>query len=310
MQPSQQREITAVAAVVLVTVAGAALVLSTVPGATSAQDHNGIDSCTTVSEPGAYELTEDIGDSDADRCLVIETDGVTLDGNGHLVDGVDRDDSFGVYVNVDEGGQITVRDLTVRDWEEGVRIDDGHVDVEDVEAYSNLDGVSAQQLADGVWLDGLDVHDNTDDGIEMIEVTEYAITDTRSANNAEDGIYLDNADEGDVRNNVIEDNGENGVYGFDPDMTSISDNAIRDNAEDGILLEAQGAGGARAEDATIDGNEIVDNGDEGIHLRSLGQGVAVGPVTVIDNTVCDNDDKQFLLEEVPNVEMSGNEVSC
>lgn len=311
MDPDQQRKTTAAGVVVLVFVAGTALVAGAVPGVMSAQATNEIDSCTTISEPGTYELTADIGNSDADRCLLIETADVTLEGNGHLVDGVDGPNSFGVYVDADAGDRTTVRNLTVRDWEEGVRVVDGDTVVEDVEAVSNVDGLSAQQVNDGVRFENVDVHDNTDDGIEAIDVLDLFVIDSRSADNAEDGLYLDNADDGDVRNNLVENNGENGIYGFDTDVTSFGDNVIRGNAEDGILVEArprQGDGGApsaRAEDMSIVGNEITDNGDEGIHLRSLGRGV-----TVADNSVCDSGDKQFLLENVMNIEMSGNDASC
>lgn len=311
MDPNRQRTTTAAVVAVLVFLAGTALLVSTVPGVMSAQAPTEIDSCTTISEPGTYELTADIVNSDADRCLFIESAGVTLEGNGYLVDGVDGGDSFGVYVDGALGDRITVRDLTVRDWEEGVRIVDGDTVVEDVEAVSNFDGLSAQQVNDGVRFENVDVHDNTDDGIEAIDVLDLFVIDSRSADNAEDGLYLDNADDGDVRNNVVVNNGENGIYGFDTDVMSFGDNVIRNNAEDGILVEAQprqadgGSPDSRAEDMSITDNEITDNGDEGIHLRSLGRGI-----TVADNTICNSGDKQLLIENVLNIEMSGNDADC
>jgi len=305
MHPDLRRKITAVGLLVVTFTAGTALVVGTVPGSISAHRISGIDSCTTISEPGTYELTDDIENSGADRCLLVETGDVTLEGNGHLVDGTDRDSAFGVYVDADGGGEITVQDLTVRDWEEGVRIVDGETTVEGVEATSNIDGLNARRIADDVRFENIDAHDNTDDGVEAIHVTGLFVVDSRSTDNDGDGIYLDDADDGEVRNNVVEGNDEHGVHGFDPDDMSISDNEIRDNAEDGVHVHAKGASGARAEDMTISSNEITDNGDEGVHLTDLRR---VGRIT--DNTVCNNDDKQFLIEDVPNVEMSGNDLSC
>lgn len=284
----------------LIFIAGTTLVAGIVPDLVSALENNEIDSCTTISEPGTYELTDDIEDSDADRCILIETGDVTLEGNGHLVDGIDQDETFGVYVE-GTGREVTVQDLTVRDWDEGVRIVDGDAHVVGVEATSNHDGVGSHRQTD-VQFEDIDAHDNADDGVEVTNSPDTFIIDSHIADNGADGIYLENADDGEVRNNVIEGNDDNGIRGFSPDDTSIRDNEIRDNGEDGILVYAEGTGG---EGMSITSNEITDNGDEGIQLTNLRR---IGRIT--DNTVCNNDDKQFLIEDVPNIEMSGNDITC
>lgn len=51
------------------------------------QQPTAIDSCTTITESGEYRLTEDIQNSNETVCIEIRASNVTLDGNGHVVDG-------------------------------------------------------------------------------------------------------------------------------------------------------------------------------------------------------------------------------
>jgi len=278
------------------------------PSAVSAQPTTEIDSCTTITEPGTYQLTDDIENSDADRCLVVETGDVTIDGNGNLVSGVDDDDAVGVYVDSAVGGEITVRDLTVSDWDEGVRVEDGQTDVINVDATSNIDGIKARELADGVSLERVNTFGNTDDGIELIRVAEFSIVDSETTGNDGDGMFLNEADDGTVSNTLVANNGDDGIQGDDPDMARIARSEIRDNGDDGIFVAAPDDQQSPAEDTVIQNNEVRNNGGDGIALRNLIGSDGASPITVRQSTVCDNADRQFRLEDVPNVEMTENEI--
>lgn len=93
-------------AAVVVTAAG-----GTVDGANAggnAESPTKISSCTEITEPGSYVLTKDL-ESDGEPCLVIDSDGVSLDGQNHSV--VQNDDSSPV-VGI-RGTDIGVRDVFV-----------------------------------------------------------------------------------------------------------------------------------------------------------------------------------------------------
>ena len=78
-----------------------------------------VDGCTTVDEPGRYTLTSDVRNATVDTCIRVTADDVTLDGAGHAVDGVGAFGSAGVLVTA--GSNVTVRNVTATDWDDGVR---------------------------------------------------------------------------------------------------------------------------------------------------------------------------------------------
>ncbi len=79
-------------------------------------------SCTTISSPGTYVLTADVIDSPADACFIITSSDVTLDGNGHTIDGTDRWTTFGVFVHNPDTAltNINIKNLRVLDWSYGI----------------------------------------------------------------------------------------------------------------------------------------------------------------------------------------------
>ncbi|QLG28573.1 right-handed parallel beta-helix repeat-containing protein [Halorarum halophilum] len=118
-------------AIVTVVVVGAVLVGSAFaidstapPGSDSPRvgaDATRIDSCTTITEPGAYVLTTDVENDKHTRlsesCIRIESDDVLFEGDGHVVDGRGISDTRGVTAN---GTNVTVRNVTVSDWDRGI----------------------------------------------------------------------------------------------------------------------------------------------------------------------------------------------
>lgn len=86
----------------------------------------GIEDCTTIDEPGEYELENDITGGgtlgpDDDACIDIEgVSGVTLDGNDYVLEG--DGDGAGIRVS---SGEVTIRTLTVRGFEDGFRTELG-----------------------------------------------------------------------------------------------------------------------------------------------------------------------------------------
>ena len=96
----------------------ACAVLAVMVANVSAGDIYYIDNCAILNVSGAtYYLTTDIIDSSATTCMNITAENVTLDCQGHKIDGKDRISTIGIYSNQ---SNTTVRNCLVTDWVEGI----------------------------------------------------------------------------------------------------------------------------------------------------------------------------------------------
>ena len=109
-----------------------------------------IDSCTTIDQPGNYALTADIENAGntaiSQSCIEITADDVTLDGDGHLIDGRGESHTRGIAVRGAEG--VTIENVEVRDWHAGVFVSKGSVTVRDVRTVSNAYGLRLENATD------------------------------------------------------------------------------------------------------------------------------------------------------------------
>ena len=82
-----------------------------------------IDSCTVISNSGAYELTGNLENRNTGTCIRITASNVTLNGNSHRIDGIGSFGSGGVIVgSLDSRTEnVSVSNTTVTDWDDGVR---------------------------------------------------------------------------------------------------------------------------------------------------------------------------------------------
>lgn len=154
--PDRYRTLVAVLAVVSVVATGLAVAV----GPTSLQAiaaPNAVTDCTTITEPGEYQLAQDITNGGDDNftyisgtCLRIQADDVTLEGNGHTVDGFGVSDTTAITVGGDEPVEnVTVRNLRVREWNRGVYVANGsNVTVHNVAAGGNSFGVFVEDSQD------------------------------------------------------------------------------------------------------------------------------------------------------------------
>lgn len=116
----------------LVALAVCSLLLGAVPaGAAAGQDDGGpvdVRSCgVTISEPGTYLLTQDIIDDRSvglsENCVTIASSDVVFDGQGFTIDGNGVSDTVGIAAESGNGSRlsnVTVRDVTVSDWNRGL----------------------------------------------------------------------------------------------------------------------------------------------------------------------------------------------
>lgn len=244
--------------VVLVALAVSAPGAMALAGNSVADQATPIESCTVISEPGHYVLTQDVSPSDESEsaCIEIRASDVVLDGDGHSITG----NSYSTGVEAVSVQNVTVVDLAVTDHAYNVRFDnvtDGVItnvtsrDSDPVGAGvtvsqseqvviseskiggSSLDG-PAVGLRDAA---GVEVADNTFvDGYNGIEAVRT--TNSRVSGNylSVDGvaITLESGSENVIENNTIEHRPQIAIEVGGHDNT-LRDNAI-ELAYDGIVV--------------------------------------------------------------------------
>lgn len=74
---------------------------------------------TLIGTAGCYVLTGNVTDADADPLILVSASDVTIDGQGYTVDGVDRGSAIATDDTLSQSN-VTVRDVRLRDWGDGV----------------------------------------------------------------------------------------------------------------------------------------------------------------------------------------------
>ena len=268
-----------------------------------------LDSCTTITEPGRYELAADITDSDASTCLRIRSSDVVVAGGDHRIDGVGSFGSAGVVVGPESDRplrNVTVRNVTVTGWDDGIRyirVVDGRV-IRTTTADNRV-GIALLDTHDSRLADNV-ARANRLRGISLLESSENnTLRNNTAENNALFGIHLV---EGGVRNNTLASNAAtNNEFGIV--LIGVHDNAVTGNTATanrmaGIWLSAS-SGNRLARNAVSNRfygvfladrstenavtNNAVESNAVGIRLRSSDDN------TVSNNTVSSSSDNAILL---------------
>ncbi len=107
-----------------------------------------VTSCTNITQPGYYYLANDIINSTAEVCVLINASDVVLDGRGYTIDGVDdtTNKTKGIYVietpDVKGHVNVTVKNVTVSDWKYGILLQlSNESAIINVKALSNEYGI-------------------------------------------------------------------------------------------------------------------------------------------------------------------------
>lgn len=117
---------------------------------------------TTITEPGHYVLATKVDDGGgtllSEACIRIEADDVVFDGDGQLLQGGGVSDTTGLVVS---GAQnVTVKNVTLRRWDYGLRFEDAvGGQVRGVAAVDNGYGLSFER-ASVVVVRGCKISDN------------------------------------------------------------------------------------------------------------------------------------------------------
>lgn len=285
-----------------------------------------INGCTAISEPGTYELTADVVNSTVERterlaCIKINSSDVVLDGNGHTLDGTDQSDVQGVLVRHDgkDLTNITVRDLTVTDWRNGIEFsenggvpfpkDTTDVRVENTTAQSNVgNGINFRGEAVVRNIDLIDnrVRSNGDSGIEFVGETAETIllADNVATANGDRGIeaFADNVT---LRANTMVNNSGQGIRVGGDNVLVVGNNATANGGRAGIQISSESEDGnntlidniaiANNNGIETDGNDVDlinntarENDRQGIGVGTFGDLDTDTNSTVINNTATGN----------------------
>lgn len=319
-----------VAALVCVLAVGVGVAVWTDAGPTTGDDSPGegtsqvaagatrVDSCTAITAPGRYVLVENLTNASADVCIEIRASGVVFDGANRTVDGQGSFGSAGVRVGGEERlSNVTVRDVTVTDWDDGVRflgVDDGAVvgasvartrigltlldsngnRVVDSTARENrLYGVSVVESSANNRIENTTVSDNVMFGVHLVGpgVANNTLANAVARNN-EYGVVLVGARDNRLTGTVASGNRIAGIWLSAADGNRLDDNVVS-NRFYGVFLSSNATGNR------IERTDAADNA-VGVRLRSSDRNRVAG------NAVTGSSDAGILLIESDDVVVVDN----
>ncbi len=317
------RHIGVIAMVTVVVLAGA---VPFVVGVASAAPQE-VNSCTTITEPGTYHLTQDIVDSGQAACIKIWSNDVVFDGGGNTIDG--HGEGIGIYAGGLLGTleNVTVTNTVVTDWATGIKyldVTNGALTENDVRRTTDAGILFVR--SDGNALTGNDVVANTGNGMVIYLSDDNTLVNNRAANNGGGGllggsgfgIWLSVAHDNELRDNTVSNNVLNGIHLSQSYRNELVANTVTDNVDNGIVLDASkhtvvrdntvsnnGRTGiylSTAYDAVIAGNVVEHNGGDGIYILQFDNS------TVMNNTIDSNMGDGVELDHSSESEMMGNDV--
>jgi hypothetical protein len=208
----------------------------------------------------SVKLTADLTDCPGDG-LVIGADGITVDLNGHTIDGTvteapDCDTQPSGSLGIGNAGhdRVTVLGGTIQQFGSGFQ------------AASETDGMADSTLHD------LTVRDNRFAGIGLGSGQRLNNGNRIVANhiydNGCDGLGLTNAEDNLVARNRLHGN-NNGITICCGDRNVVRDNLVSHNSETGILICCESA------DSRVEDNEVLDNAATGIFVLFGAEGTQV-----------------------------------
>ncbi|QLD89117.1 right-handed parallel beta-helix repeat-containing protein [Natronomonas salina] len=265
--PALSRRLTIVLTIVL-TVALGVPVVSAQDGSTPTPQDSAIgpdgeiQRCTAITEPGNYHLSSDFEASTDGTCLTIEHNesSVTIDGNGHTLQGPGMDGTTGIAVDPgQDAGSVEIHAITVAGWgSTGIEHMNGDLTLRDATVTNNGDGYRAQGMNSGTLRnvtftgnDGAgistemiidlrvdDVQSTGNDvGIEMIDGGDVQVTNSHFTANDGAGISVGHSMNAAFSNVDASSNGGNGVLVAGSSMgtqATFEDSSFTANAEDGL----------------------------------------------------------------------------
>jgi len=217
-----------------------------------------IDNCTLLDTPNeAYFLTQDILDSNNVTCMNITVNNVTLDCQGHLIDGKDYVDSKGIYT---QNTNVTIKNCNISDWYYGINFlnNNGNV-IENVTLLSNSYGIYLFLSNNNIVNQSI-AKNNNNDGIKLEQSQNNLLINLTVSNNLNNGIYLLNSQWNNLTNISGYTNTYSGINLSSSNNNNVMFSSLYTNTKDGIVL-------ANSNYTTIKNTSLFNNQRFGIYLH-------------------------------------------
>lgn len=256
-----------------------------------------INDCTTISSPGTYVLTRNVGNSaNSIFCIAITSSDVVFDGAGYTIDGIDATDTsntFGVYVyNPTVLTNVSLTNLILKNWTTAINYSNaqnGNMNNNIVSVGHFGAGISMYSSSN-IILSNNDAHD-----IQL----HSSNGNTLSGNKAY--IYLYSSD-----NNMLNDNnGSNtnyaGISLYTSHNNTLNGNSVLRNSPHGILLDS-------SSDNTLTNNNVKFN-SYGIVILNTNWYVYSNNNTIVSNNISNSGTGIILQDYSTDNTFSDNNVS-
>lgn len=218
---------------------------STTDNAVQATGATEISSCTVINSSGTFVLTSDIVNSSTETCIQVLADNVTIDGQGHTIDG-GNDEGNGIMAGIEkenfEVANVSVSNLTAVNWGTAIKF-----------VMVNSGSVKNNTLTDNRR--GFTTSTQGQGSQDLIVSGNYA-----SENSISIGIFFTTTST--VVDNTVRSSG-NGILVSDSNVITIEDNSVS-GGRNGIRLANTISSGVNS----VVNNEIRENNGSGIDFFS------------------------------------------
>jgi len=192
------------------------------------ENKNYITSCTVLDKSGAtYYLKNDIINSTNETCINIIADGITLDCEGHNIDGIDSIFNSGIFFQ--NRNNITIKNCFVSDWGSGIHmLYSNNSMISNNIANSNFRGIALWHSSSNNTLFN-NIANSNYYGINLTSSNNNTIFNN-TANSNEYGIFLWNySSNNTIFNNTANENGEGIEIFYSSNNNVINENIVCEN---------------------------------------------------------------------------------
>ena len=240
-----------------------------------------ISTCSNLNETGAiYYLTADIINSSTSKCINITANNVTLDCQGHLIDG---DDSamYGIYIYRDsqQTTNITIKNCVVTDW------DSANIYLKYANGNTITNVTSNSSPSNGIYLyssssntiTNITTNSNNEKGIHLYSSSSNIFTNITANYNILDGILLESSSSNIFTNITANYNSWAGIYFYSSSSNTLTDTTASSNSYYGILFRSSSSN-------TLTDTTASSNSHYGIRIYLNSDNNIIANSTISNNT--------------------------
>ncbi|MCX9012119.1 MAG: right-handed parallel beta-helix repeat-containing protein, partial [Candidatus Methanoperedens sp.] len=264
-----------------------------------------INNCQEINQEGEYQLSQNL--TNDSTCINILSSNVALDGAGFTINGTDTIDTYGVFVfNLTTSlTNVTVKNLTVADWENGIvfnNVMDGNIT--NTTLSSNHVGISLEFSNSNILTNntassnsryGIELYSSSNNtltnntaelngyGIYFTNSSSNTLTGNNASSNSLSGVYIESSSINILTNNIANSNDGNGIYLYYSNSSNLTDNTADLNDFHGFYFYAGNY-------TMLISNNASSNGKNGVYL------VYSNGNTLTDSTASSNGENGVYLE--------------